>query len=221
MTDESLRAPPEATTWSVDDILRRAKAGELRIPDFQRNFVWDARDIRLLFDSIYRGYPIGNLLLWETDNTEGTTTSFASLQFEPSPRRSYVIIDGQQRIVALLGVLLDANPEDVKFRLFFDLREEAFVNPKVQRARIPKTLLPMPVAADTVQFLEWLQARHLSSNLIEAANRMVRALREYRVPVYIVRVSDKRRVREIFERMNTGGKPLGATDIFKALQRSK
>jgi len=56
---------PDAIILSIDDLLRDAKSGKIKIPIFQREFKWDANDRIKLLDSVYRGYPIGSLLFWE------------------------------------------------------------------------------------------------------------------------------------------------------------
>ena len=56
---------PEARTFSVQDLLEVVASGRLRIPSFQRGLKWDRMDARLLLESLFRGYPVGTLLLWE------------------------------------------------------------------------------------------------------------------------------------------------------------
>lgn len=52
------------TTYSVDDLVGRVGKGEIALPDLQRPFVWDTSKVRDLFDSLYRGFPVGSLHLW-------------------------------------------------------------------------------------------------------------------------------------------------------------
>ena len=54
----------EAKTFRVEDLVRHARSGRLRVPAFQRAFKWERDDVEKLFDSIWHGYPIGTLLLW-------------------------------------------------------------------------------------------------------------------------------------------------------------
>ena len=103
---------PEATTWSIDDILNRAREGLLRIPQFQRSFRWDAEDVRKFFDSLYRGYPIGDLLMWETDKAAGAAATFGPVTFETSSERAFVVVDGQQRITSIVAVLSGARSQE-------------------------------------------------------------------------------------------------------------
>jgi len=51
---------------SISQLLNEIRDGQIVLPDLQRDFVWDSDQIRMLFDSIMRGYPFGSLLLWET-----------------------------------------------------------------------------------------------------------------------------------------------------------
>lgn len=80
------------------------KRGELRLPEIQRHYVWRATRVRDLLDSLYRGYPSGSILMWETDEPVPTrdfaiateTTAFAGRK---------LLLDGQQRLTSLTAVL--------------------------------------------------------------------------------------------------------------------
>ncbi|WP_162240388.1 DUF262 domain-containing protein [Nocardia arizonensis] len=60
----SLGTTPMARIFEVEEIVASVRAGQVRIPEFQRPFRWGLEDGRRLFDSIVRGYPVGSLLLW-------------------------------------------------------------------------------------------------------------------------------------------------------------
>lgn len=87
---------------SLNTLIGRIKDGRYVIPDFQREFEWEARDIRDLIRSIFRDYYIGSLLLWK-----GTPENFDALSCEPiyghvgSAGRELIVLDGQQRLTAL------------------------------------------------------------------------------------------------------------------------
>jgi hypothetical protein len=61
---------PTPITLSIEELVRRVGERRLRVPTFQRSFVWDAEDVRTLLDSIWRGYPFGTLLLWKRSAPE-------------------------------------------------------------------------------------------------------------------------------------------------------
>lgn len=64
-----METPARADRITVEELLRWAKDGRIRIPNFQRGLTWDAEDKWKLLDSIERGYPIGTLLLWKRPAT--------------------------------------------------------------------------------------------------------------------------------------------------------
>jgi len=77
--------------------------GDLGLPDLQRPFVWSNSKVRDLFDSLYRGYPIGSYLLWRNSNLNSKTHHIGTERKEHS-EPSLLIIDGQQRLTALYSV---------------------------------------------------------------------------------------------------------------------
>ncbi|TGO03663.1 hypothetical protein PN36_01935 [Candidatus Thiomargarita nelsonii] len=77
----------------------------------------------------------------------------------------------------------------------------------------------MSIVADTLEYLKWLRSLMNENNeLIENADNVAKAIRDYKIPVYRVE-SDETEVREIFERLNYMGKPLQPSDIFNAFQK--
>ncbi|MEL6181637.1 MAG: DUF262 domain-containing protein, partial [Myxococcota bacterium] len=100
---------PRAETFLVEDLLGEAKRGRLRVPRFQRGLQWQGRHVRELFDSIVRGFPIGSLLLWSR-NAPNAIVRFGPVVVDVPAQQAHYIVDGQQRITALVGALL--HPED-------------------------------------------------------------------------------------------------------------
>jgi hypothetical protein len=88
------------------------KRGELRLPEIQRHYVWQATRVRDLMDSLYRGYPSGSILMWETDEPI-PTRDFAILQDTNAFAGRKLLLDGQQRLTSLTAVL---NGEPVSVR---------------------------------------------------------------------------------------------------------
>jgi hypothetical protein len=212
-------SPPVAETKGIADLLKLVQGGHIGIPTFQRNFRWEATDILDLFDSIYRGYPIGALLLWETDRTDGSATRFGPLSYPPAPGKRLLVIDGQQRLTTLAVVLLRDTAVlrgvDAGWSVFFDLEHERFTLPE-PRAEPPATWLPLHVVLDTKRYLAWVRGLH-DDRWIAHADRLAGALREYRLPIYIVNPEEEDDARRIFKRMNASGKPLEFEEIFGAL----
>lgn len=91
--------------WTLAEVIEGLRVGRFTIPNFQRDFVWDARLIRELLWSILRDYHIGSLLLWE--GTQDTVTSLKCREIardapdKPDPRSQWIVLDGQQRLTAM------------------------------------------------------------------------------------------------------------------------
>src|SRR5437763_5940449 len=78
--------------------------GELRLPEMQRRYVWQATRVRDLMDSLYRGYPSGAILIWETDEAV-PLRDFAVVQNANPYKTAKLLLDGQQRLTSLAAVL--------------------------------------------------------------------------------------------------------------------
>ena len=88
--------------YNVGSLLDQIGMGVIGLPEIQRPFVWKNAKARDLFDSMYRGYPVGYLLLWQNANAEGSKTiGVDGKQKNPS----LLIVDGQQRLTSLYAVV--------------------------------------------------------------------------------------------------------------------
>jgi hypothetical protein len=89
---------------TVANLVAMIKSGELRLPEMQRRYVWRGTRVRDLLDSLYRGYPTGTILVWETDR-EMPTRDLAVAQERPAFAGYKLLLDGQQRLTSLSAVL--------------------------------------------------------------------------------------------------------------------
>lgn len=89
---------------SIGTLVDMYKRGELRLPEIQRHYVWQATRVRDLLDSLYRGYPSGSILMWETDEPV-PTRDFAIAQATTAFAGRKLLLDGQQRLTSLTAVL--------------------------------------------------------------------------------------------------------------------
>lgn len=120
------------TPHPIETILTWVKSGEIAIPEIQRPFVWEATKVRNLFDSLYQGYPVGYLIAWRNPTVklkDGTTSA-----------GKRILIDGQQRVTALMASLLGRevltkNYETVRIRIAFHPQQEKFevANPAIRK----------------------------------------------------------------------------------------
>lgn len=96
----------------IGSLVDMYKRGELRLPEIQRHYVWQATRVRDLFDSLYRCYPSGSILMWETDEPV-PTRDFAISQDSTAFAGRKLLLDGQQRLTSLAAVI---NGENVSVR---------------------------------------------------------------------------------------------------------
>ena len=100
----------------VSDLLLRIETGEIALPDLQRPFVWKDVKVRNLLDSMNKGFPVGFVMLWHfPDNYSPVSRSSAIGTKGPQPIRS-LLIDGQQRLTALLSALDGVTVKDKEYR---------------------------------------------------------------------------------------------------------
>lgn len=89
---------------SVEELVSRIERGQLRLPEMQRRYVWRSPRVRDLLDSLYRGYPSGAILLWETDE-DVPLQDFAVAQQANPYQNTQLLLDGQQRLTSLSAVI--------------------------------------------------------------------------------------------------------------------
>lgn len=94
-------AKAEAT---VEKLVGMIEHGELRLPEMQRQYVWRSTRVRDLLDSLYRGYPSGAILLWETDEVV-PLQGFAVTQQHNPYQSTRLLLYGQQRLTSLAAVI--------------------------------------------------------------------------------------------------------------------
>jgi hypothetical protein len=94
----------QKTDASVQRLVEMIQAGELRLPEMQRGYVWKGTRVRDLLDSLYRGYPSGNILVWETE--ESLPLRDMAIGQNVSPYQGFkLLLDGQQRLTSLSAIL--------------------------------------------------------------------------------------------------------------------
>src|SRR5262245_49973147 len=98
---------PKPTAERVEQVAHRVLMGDSVLAEFQCPFVWKRRQILELVDSIYRNYPIGSMLLWESTQRLASKRAIADLEVADRGEKYPInyLLDGQQRLSTLCGVL--------------------------------------------------------------------------------------------------------------------
>ena len=109
---------------SIRKLIERLCSGDIRIPAFQRDYIWDSDQVAFLLDSIYKIFPIGTIILWRTENRLNSEKDLGQFTL-PEPRKKYpvnYVLDGQQRITSLFSVFqTDLTPNSKEWTdIYFD-----------------------------------------------------------------------------------------------------
>ena len=205
------------TPHPVETSLTWVKSGEIAIPEIQRPFVWEATKVRNLLDSLYHGFPVGYLITWRNPNVklkDGTTSS-----------GKRILIDGQQRVTALMAALLGREVltkdyETIRITIAFNPMTEKFevANPAIKRDSAWIHDVASVFAPDAS--LTALTDQYTQSNPECDRNATSLVLERLRNIVYnhvgIIDLSDDldiETVTEIFIRVNSAGTELSQADF--------
>lgn len=217
--DEVLAGKLEANRHRVKEYLEYAKAGRLRVPSFQRPLRWSPKDEARLFDSILRRFPIGTLLLWQHP-AKAAAVSFKRVVV-PAPEMADAlwVVDGQQRLNTIVGLLLNPPPptEGAHRELFLNLSDGQF---RWLRAEESAELLPVRRLADPVLLSDWRDLVKPSVAQHTLAVRVADRIQNYEIPTYTTQMEEDAHLRILFTRVNTSGAPMREAEVFHALHRA-
>jgi len=205
------------TPHPINTLLTWVKSGEIAIPEIQRPFVWNATKVRNLLDSLYRGYPVGYLIVWRNPNVKLKDGSVS--------RGKRILIDGQQRVTALMASILgfevlNDEYETVQIRIAFNPQEEKF---EVSNPAIRKNTVWLPDVAkmfDQETNLYPLVNEYCATNADCSQETIFRVIEKLRGIVHnhvgIIDLDenlDIDTVTEIFIRVNSAGAELSQADF--------
>ncbi len=208
---------------TIRRLIEKINQGDIRIPAFQRDYVWEAEQVAFLLDSIYKGFPIGTVILWKTDNRLKTEKMLGSFVL-PEPQKQYpvnYVLDGQQRITSIFSVFqTDLQPEDDRFvDVYFDMSAEENVQESLflsfaQGEADPSRHFPVKTLFDSVGYRK--ATASLDENQIMKVDALQDRFKEYLIPNETFESGDRDKVAIVFERINRAGTPLAVFELLTA-----
>ncbi len=175
---------------SIREVLEQVGRGQIRIPAFQRGFVWEPERVAYLMDSIYKRYPFGSLLFWRTKEVLKYDRKLGPFNL-PEPKTDYpvdYVLDGQQRVTSIYGVFQSeiAIPEGTQWLpIYFDLTAK----PTAQDSQFialtpdcvdPQKHFPLSVLFDTVAYRKATDG--FDEETIKTIDRMQEIFKETKIP---------------------------------------
>lgn len=206
---------------TIRKLIDRISLGDIRIPAFQRDFVWEPEQVAFLLDSIYKGFPIGTVILWKTDKRLKTEKRLGYFSL-PEPQKDYpvnYVLDGQQRLTSLFSVFqTEIEPDSEEWvDIYFDLNAEENIQESLFFGLYPKEVdsnrhFPVKTLFDTVAYRK--STEELSDEKVVKVDDLQSRFKEYLVPNEVFESDDQNTVAIVFERINRAGTEL---DVFELL----
>ena len=204
--------------YTVDVLLADIKSGNIAIPEMQRPFVWDATQVRDLMDSLYKGFPVGYIIVWQNPSVKLKDGTVAI--------GKKVLIDGQQRITAMAAAIVGQEVLDSHYKwkrvcIAFNPIDEIFevANSANQKSSkwIPDIAKVLDVSFGSFSFvMEYCQKNGImdkAQEINDTINRL-RAIQNNSIGVITLAEDlDIDSVTEIFIRINSKGVVLSQADF--------
>jgi hypothetical protein len=214
---------PKPEVLRIEELVSRVKDGDIKLPKFQRSFVWKRDDILNLCDSVYRSYPIGSILLWLTREKLTSERRIGDLDISERSEEYPVnyLLDGQQRLSTLCGALYwkgEAENKKSDWNIWFDLEKEEFFHPS-SNTKIEQWHFPMNELLDTLDFNDRCQMfknHPKAEEYKKNSRRLLESIKDYKIAVVTIGDMKLDEVAPIFERINSTGRSLTMVDLMRA-----
>lgn len=219
-------------SYNLATIIQQIEMGNIGLPDIQRPFVWPDTSVRQLFDSMYRGYPVGYFLFWANANVDNAKTiGTSSKQKFPN----LLIVDGQQRLTSLYAVIkaqeiIRENYTKATIVIAFNPLEEKFEVPDAAIRKNPRyfqnisdiwqpNINIIKVINSFIENLKkTIELTEQEQDNIQNAFMQLKNLESY--PFSALELStniSEEQVAEVFVRINSQGKTLNQADFILTL----
>ncbi|WP_168400628.1 GmrSD restriction endonuclease domain-containing protein [Erwinia amylovora] len=212
-------------TLTIRKLLQNVAEGEIRIPAFQRDFVWEPDRVQFLMDSLFKKYPVGTLLLWRTSEKLEHDKMLGPYRL-PEPKKHYpveYVLDGQQRITSIFSVfqteLKKTNNDLHWLDIYYDLDASQNVQDSqfiaLPSNEVKQNHIPLNILFDVKKYGSFVR-NFPDQDRINEIDSLQAAFQEVQLPTETVEISDHSSIAIIFERVNRGGMPLDTYQLLSA-----
>ncbi len=218
---------PKPDSKKYSDLIDEIQKGIIKIPKFQRDFVWSIDKTAKLLDSILKGYPIGTFILWQTDERINDIKNVGNLKIPDTPDGTKVqyVLDGQQRITSLYAAYLGANIQKVGEKKITDYSDivvnlDTDINENDGQVISAEPTGEKYISLNDVLNFSYAKSRTLSDRFSEEELGKISdyytAFKTYEFSTVVLRKEDIDSAIEVFTRINTGGQTLTLFEIMAA-----
>jgi len=218
---------PKPDSKKYTDLISEIQKGQIKVPKFQRNFVWSLDKTAKLLDSILKGYPIGTFILWETNERLNDIKNIGNLELPtiPDDIKVQYVLDGQQRITSLYAAFLGAKIQkegEKKITNYADIYVD--LDGDVDNNDDQIVISEQPEEGTFITLHEVL---NFNDNLLEIKEKYTdeqfkrihqysQTFSTYDFSTIVLRKEDIDSAIEVFTRINTGGQTLTLFEIMSA-----
>ena len=208
----------DVNSTSVENIISSIKGGEIAIPEIQRPFVWDASKVRDLMDSLYKGFPVGYIIVWKNPDVRLKDGRISS--------GKKILIDGQQRITAIQAAVvgqevMDSTYKKKRITIAFNPIDETFEvrNPAIEKdvRWIPDVAQVFDVSFDAWEFVNhYCQINNLDGQQPKINKTLMKLMSIKGINLGVTELSQALTIDEvtdIFIRINSQGVVLSQADF--------
>ena len=212
---------PIPGTLQYNTLIANIEQGIVKIPQFQRKFVWSIEQTAKLLDSILKGYPIGSFILWETKERLRSIRDIGNIQL-PEPPEGYIVqyvLDGQQRMTSLYVSMIGAKITGEDKRTI-DYSEIYVDFEASSDEEIVITDISGRNMNELIKFTDLLNGGYKMfakyPTYGEKLEQYSNAFKTYLFSTILIKDAPIDIATEIFTRINVGGKPLSVFEIMVA-----
>jgi len=221
---------PENLPKKYESLFLQIDMGQIKLPMFQRDFVWDKEQTAKLIDSILKGFPIGTFIFWKTRDELRSYKNIGNHKLPKTPKGDYAyyVLDGQQRITSLYavrkGIRITRDGKEINYKdIYIDLEYNADNDDQIALAAKPTKIINENTEEKHCISVHDALTRSmvdLEDDYSKEERKIIdvyqKSLTGYDFSTIIIKDYPIEIACEVFSRINTGGKVLSAFEIMVA-----
>lgn len=225
--DDSEQPKPDSKKYS--ELINDIERGVIKIPKFQREFVWNIDMTAKLLDSILKGYPIGTFILWETDERMNNVKNIGGFRLPETPEGTKIqyVLDGQQRIASLFAAYKGAEIQKTGEKKVTDYKAIVVNLDKDINEGDDQVITAGPTGGKHISLAKVLKFTYSDGKKLEEEgefsgsemsliDKYSQTFKTYVFSTIVLRKEDIDSAIEVFTRINTSGKTLTLFEIMSA-----